>query len=366
MTRAPNTGPVARRTARHSPSALMATLRSTAADSESTRNAQVGPEPDTSAPSAPYSRPASSTSFSRGCRSDRSGLKVVDQRGAEQLGVAAPQRVHEVGGDLRRLRMRAQLVETSVDGRGGQAVVAERQHPVVGPPGQGRGDLLTPAATDRGAAEQGERHVAAQLGRERAHRLRRDVDVPQHRAGQQRGSAVGRTAGQSPGHRDGLLDRQADAERVVRSVGAGQQLGRPDRQVGLVLRHQLRPLAGDADLELLRVRPRRVHLVVERHRLVHRGQRMEAVAPRPSHLQRQVDLGRNAYAHADRRRRERGGHGCEVSAAFGRSVDRSRGPSDVCHGEPVREPIGPEPRRSGRTRPPRAAPPGRSGRGRRR
>ena len=34
MTRAPTTGPVARRTARHSPSALSATLRSTASDSD--------------------------------------------------------------------------------------------------------------------------------------------------------------------------------------------------------------------------------------------------------------------------------------------------------------------------------------------
>ena len=37
------------------------------------RKAQVGPEPDTSAPTAPYSSPASSTWRSRGCRSSAAG-----------------------------------------------------------------------------------------------------------------------------------------------------------------------------------------------------------------------------------------------------------------------------------------------------
>src|SRR6188508_1345136 len=60
-TRAPLTGPTERRTARQTPSALSATLRSTAAGSPETRNAQVGPEPDTMAPRAPYSCPACST-----------------------------------------------------------------------------------------------------------------------------------------------------------------------------------------------------------------------------------------------------------------------------------------------------------------
>ena len=45
---------------------------------------------------------------------------------------------------------------------------------------------------------------------------------------------------------------------------------------------------------------------------------MVAVPPRPAHLERQVDLGRNPYADADRAGRQRGSHGLRLSLLPGR------------------------------------------------
>jgi fatty-acid desaturase len=61
MIRAPGAGPVACRTARHSPEDSSAAATVSAAAADSTRKAQVGPEPLTKAPRAPASEPVVST-----------------------------------------------------------------------------------------------------------------------------------------------------------------------------------------------------------------------------------------------------------------------------------------------------------------
>ncbi len=65
---APVTGPRARRTSGATPEAVSATARSMADSRSRARKATVGPDPDTTPPSAPKARPASSTSARRGWR----------------------------------------------------------------------------------------------------------------------------------------------------------------------------------------------------------------------------------------------------------------------------------------------------------
>src|SRR5690606_8906050 len=65
---APGTGPTARLISPCGPRAARPTDRSIASDGESTRKATVGPEPETTAPRTPSSRPAWRTSPSSGSR----------------------------------------------------------------------------------------------------------------------------------------------------------------------------------------------------------------------------------------------------------------------------------------------------------
>ena len=165
-TRAPTTGPVARRTLRATPSALSATLRSTASSSSSTRNAQVGPGPGDDRADRAQLEAGVEDAAQRRAQGQGGGLQVVRpgprrartgrRRAGRSSGPAGTS-----GGD----GVGVEPVEAAVDRRGRQALVAEGEHPVVAPPGQRRGDVLAAAAADRGAAEQGERDVAAELGR---------------------------------------------------------------------------------------------------------------------------------------------------------------------------------------------------------
>ena len=85
MILAPTTGAVARRTARHSPSALSDTERSTAADSLSTRNAHVGPDPDTRAPERAILEAGFQHGPQSGLQIECGRLQIVAQRSTEQL-----------------------------------------------------------------------------------------------------------------------------------------------------------------------------------------------------------------------------------------------------------------------------------------
>src|SRR3954447_14755699 len=72
-TRAPATGPSTRRTVRHTPSPASADAIRTDSGDVRASSATVGPDPDTTAPTAPSSRPASSTRASCG-RSARAAV----------------------------------------------------------------------------------------------------------------------------------------------------------------------------------------------------------------------------------------------------------------------------------------------------
>src|ERR1700677_455155 len=74
---APGTGPVTVATERHTPAPDSAAARSSARAAFLARNRQVGPEPDTSAPSAPRSVPAASVLRSAGNRVSAAGCRSL-------------------------------------------------------------------------------------------------------------------------------------------------------------------------------------------------------------------------------------------------------------------------------------------------
>src|SRR2546430_11080761 len=83
---APGTGPLARATDRHTPAPDSDAARSRARSALAARNTQVGPEPDTSAPSAPSSSPAASvlrsagnSDSAAGCRSEEHTSELQSQ-----------------------------------------------------------------------------------------------------------------------------------------------------------------------------------------------------------------------------------------------------------------------------------------------
>ena len=239
MTRAPATGPLARRTARQSPSALRAMLRSTAADSRVHQEGAGRSRTGNHRPEGPVLQTGLQDQSQSRLQLQCGLLQVVVQGPAQLPRVPRTQRVHQVGRDLRRSGAGVQLVEAPVDRRGGQPVVGEAEHPVVRAAGQGRHDLLPSPTAHSRPAQQSERHVTAQLGGQRPQVLRGDVEIPQQRAGQQRRGRVGRPAGQPARNGDRLLDLQKHPEGVVRAVGLGQQPGRPDSEVRVVQRHQV-------------------------------------------------------------------------------------------------------------------------------
>ena len=99
---------------------------------------------------------------------DRGALEIVVEQRPEPARLARPQRGDELMRSRRfgRQRFCAQPVEFGVDGRRRESAVGDREHPVVGAPREHAGELLAATGTERGAAEQAERHVAAEVERE--------------------------------------------------------------------------------------------------------------------------------------------------------------------------------------------------------
>jgi hypothetical protein len=92
---------------------------------------------------------------------------------------------------------------------------------------------------------------------------------------------------------------------LIDSLAPRESYGPCLREVGVIERYLIGTFAADHDLELVRIGPGGVHLVVDGNRLIHRGQRMVSISTRSTHLEGEVDLGRDshAYASSDRRRR---------------------------------------------------------------
>src|ERR1700722_4769081 len=91
---APGTGPVTRATDRHTPAPDMDTARSRARSALAARNTQVGPEPATSAPSAPSSSPAASVLRSAGNSDTAAGCRSL--LSVRPTGAASPERSADI------------------------------------------------------------------------------------------------------------------------------------------------------------------------------------------------------------------------------------------------------------------------------
>jgi hypothetical protein len=81
-------------------------------------------------------------------------------------------------------------------------------------------------------------------------------------------------------------------------MSACQQLGGAYREIGVIERHQVGTFAADRNIELIRTGPRGVHLVVDRDRLIHRGERVVPIGAGSAHLEGEIDLGRHPNAYA--------------------------------------------------------------------
>ncbi len=108
ITFAPATGPYARTTLPTTPLEVNATVKSSPASSSATRKATVGPDPETNAPSAPYSWPTSRTNRNAGrnehagvteeCRNLADGNFIIPQMGIIQslnISVACAVSIYE-------------------------------------------------------------------------------------------------------------------------------------------------------------------------------------------------------------------------------------------------------------------------------
>jgi hypothetical protein len=84
-----------------------------------------------------------------------------------------------------------------------------------------------------------------------------------------------------------------------------EQLRGADSEVGVIQRHQIGTLATDDHLELVRVCPSGMYLVVDGDRLIHGGEGVVPIGSRRAHLQCEVDLGRHPHAYAGRTRLRR-------------------------------------------------------------
>ena len=182
-----------------------------------------------------------------------------------------------------------QPVELAVHRGRREADVARHDHPPVRPAVGNRRDQLAAPDALRAAADQGERHVAAELGGDREQVVVGGAQVPQPVERDQGRGGVGAAAGQSAGDRDALAD--LDVGREVEPVVRGEQPPGADGDVGLVERY-----VGDVDLaDRLDAHAPLLgrgdaHVVVQADRLVDGVERVEAVLARTADDQGEVDL----------------------------------------------------------------------------
>ena len=254
-TAAPGTGPLARATDRHTPAPDSDAARSRARSALAARNTQVGPEPDTSAPSAPSSSPAArvlrsagNSDSAAGCRSLLSARPTAGRRpSAAPTSARRPAQVQRPRAGSPRRRTRRTLVGPPASAPGpqpvqrrvhlgrGQVPVGEGQHPVVlGRRGQRRASAARPGRgppRSRRAARRPRRcppwrAISASCGW-------LEAAAPQLVAGDQGRGRVGAAAGQPGRHRDPLGDRDVHARPGSRRAGhRGAQRGhRAQRQV---------------------------------------------------------------------------------------------------------------------------------------
>ncbi len=252
-------------------------------------------------PRAPRARPVARVCTQLGRQGQRRGLQVVRQRRGDRRRIAGLERLQHDrrrGESGRRVEGRSAgplPVELRVHRRRREPVAAQRQDPPQAlPRTEHRAQVLAPSGPDGRAADQAEGDVAAQRGGDLLQMAARGTGAPEGVAGDQSGSRVGRAAGQTGRHGDGLVDLDVDVR--AHAVGVGQGPGSAPGQVGVVGGELVGALAGQAQPHLRRGGHR--HRVVEAHGVEDGHQLVEAVLAGGADRELQVDLARNPYPHS--------------------------------------------------------------------
>ena len=301
-----------------------ATPTSTAADADGHRNAHVGPEPETMPASAPASTPARSVRRRPGVEAQRRGLQVVaEQRrqlARDRPTPARPAPVRDrraAAAASRSSSARSRSISANTVGRR-QPAVGERQHPVKGVAGQHRRQLLAAAGTQRGAAVQRERHVAAEFGGQRVQVAPRHARAPTARSSppaRPRRRRCRPPCRRRPGSTSRSEIATSGARPTWSAISSAARHARLRSSVGSDVRalagHLQRQHVGVADGDL----------VEQRHGVEDGGQLVIAVVAEVADVEVQVDLA--GHAHRDRT----GGHplGCGASVGHGTTLSPTRG-----------------------------------------
>ena len=155
------------------------------------------------------------------------------QRLADGIRVAGAQRRHQVLGHvgLADVVASADLVELGVDLGLSTSPRRRTRAPTRSVPRASTGEIVSPRpAADRDAAGEAERHVAAELGRQRSELVAGGAGPPQRVARDERPGGVRAAPREAAGHGDRLVDAQGDT--VGRRRTLGEQPGGLDREVG--------------------------------------------------------------------------------------------------------------------------------------
>ena len=192
------------------------------------KNRQLGPEPETIAPCAVSSRPRWRAMASSGRSCSAAGCRSLASAAPSSTTSFARSAWSSASGTPGRPRWRSRraAVELGVDRRGRQPSSAEAPPPTsTCPRSSSGGHQLAAAGAERGAAEQRERHVAAELGGQLEQLGVGGAQVPQPVAGDQRRGGVGAAAGQPAGDRDALVDVRCAAARSTPWCAASSRRG---------------------------------------------------------------------------------------------------------------------------------------------
>ena len=230
---------------------------------------------------------------------------------------AGGQRLDQVvgRGGAGHLPLLAETVDGAEHFRRGQAALGQRQRPVVLAANQHGHQVLAAPRAQRGAAEQAERHVGAQIGGQAEQFVVGQRQLEELARRQQRGRRVRRSPGHATGDGDGLVDVDRRHPRHLRLRGFDGGDDRPPRQIRFIGGHVLRRVPRHRQ-------PRHVSRGVtpehlrqsdggrQRQRLEDRDQLMETVRAHIAAAEVQVDLGMRGRGHGQRRpavRRRRDG-----------------------------------------------------------
>ena len=242
--------------------------------------------------SAPFDSPSSRMPPSPGARRQRGGLEVVVQRVREQARVAGAQRLQHrrvdasaarSTGTMRGAAAVAAPVELAVHAGRREAELGDGEHPVERPRRERGAQPVAAAGADRGAARQANGTSAPSFAASACSSSLRERRAPQ-RVARDEGRRGIRGARRPCRRRWARACRSRGARRrarpAVRASSFAARIARFEASVGQARRVDA---AVERDAELV-VGPR-PHVLVERHRLVRRG---DVVVPVGLHRRRRA------------------------------------------------------------------------------